>query len=180
MKLLILSCSLNSDSRSRVLAERAYSFATKNISDEFDVQFVDLQKVPLPLCDGQSAYGDANAIEIKSKIQEADAVLMAVPIYNYDVNAAAKNVIELSGKAWLNKTVGFLCAAGGQGSYMSVMSLANSLMLDFRCIIVPRFVYATGAAFQNDELDTEVERRVDELVAETIRISSQLKVTESV
>lgn len=41
-----------------------------------------------------------------------------------------------------DKTVGFICAAGGSASYMSVMSLATSLMLDFRCWIVPRFVYA--------------------------------------
>ena len=32
-------------------------------------------------------------------------------------------------------------------SYMSVMAYANSLMLDFRCVIIPRFVYATGSAF---------------------------------
>jgi FMN reductase len=38
-----------------------------------------------------------------------------------------------------NKVVGFLCAAGGKSSYMSVMRLANSLMLDFRCLIIPHF-----------------------------------------
>ena len=76
-----------------------------------------------------------------------DGIVVATPIYNYDASAAAKNLVELTGRAWQNKVVGFLCAAGGDGSYMSIMALANSLMLDFRCVIVPRFVYATGGAF---------------------------------
>ena len=35
---------------------------------------------------------------------------------------------------------------------MAIMPLANSLMLDFRCLIVPRFVYATKAAFSDGDL----------------------------
>ena len=60
-------------------------------------------------------------------------------------------MIELTGSSWEDKIVGFLCAAGGTTSYMSVMAYANSLMLDFRCVIIPRFVYATGNAFDDDE-----------------------------
>ena len=71
-------------------------------------------------------------------------MIVAAPVYNYDVSASAKNMIELTGNAWEDKMVGFLCAAGGMSSYMSVMAYANSLMLDFRCVIIPRFVYATG------------------------------------
>jgi NAD(P)H-dependent FMN reductase len=73
-------------------------------------------------------------------VNSARAVIIATGIYNYDANAAVKNLVELTGDAWENKVVGFLCAAGGMSSYMSIMSLANSLMLDFRSIIVPRFV----------------------------------------
>ena len=70
----------------------------------------------------------------------------------------------MTGRAWTGKVVGFLCAAGGRGSYMSVMSLANSLMLDFRCLIVPRFVYATGEDFNDDGTPNEtIARRTDEL-----------------
>ena len=69
------------------------------------------------------------------------------------------------------KVVGFLCAAGGKGSYMSVMSLANSLMLDFRCLILPRFVYSVGEDFEEDEVtDPKVKERVMELAKELDRI----------
>ena len=46
----------------------------------------------------------------------------------------------MAGRAFTGKPVGFVCAAGGRSSYMAVLGLANSLMLDFRCLIVPRFV----------------------------------------
>lgn len=48
-------------------------------------------------------------------------VLLAVPIYNYDGNAAAKDLIELTGGTWEDKIAGFACAAGGASSYMSIM-----------------------------------------------------------
>jgi FMN reductase len=102
--------------------------------------------------------------------------LLSVPIYNYDANAAAKNLIELTGKSWQDKVVGFLCAAGGQGSYMSIMSLANSLMLDFRCIVLPRFVYVTGESFEGDNLaDSEIEKRIRELTDQLVKISRSLQ-----
>ena len=99
-----------------------------------------------------------SACERKSCLRKA--ILLATPIYNYDVSAAAKNMVELTGSAWRDKTVGFICAAGGTSSYMSVMGLANSLMLDFRCIILPRFVYATDTS--HSPMDACVIRRVED------------------
>ena len=89
--------------------------------------------------------------KLSTEVETADGILIAAPVYNYDVAAATKNMIELTGSAWQDKIVGFLCAAGGMGSYMSVMAYANSLMLDFRCVIIPRFVFATSEAFDGDE-----------------------------
>ena len=98
------------------------------------------------------------------------------------MNAAAKNFVELTGKSWVGergeKVVGFLCAAGGKGSYMSVMSLANSLMLDFRCLIVPRFVYATSGDFAGDAIETDiVQERVAELCDTAIRLGATMSGT---
>jgi FMN reductase len=61
-------------------------------------------------------------------------------------------------------------------SYMSVMAFANSLMLDFRSVIIPRFVYATGRAFEDEELkDEKVGERIAELAAELIRFTGALR-----
>jgi FMN reductase len=85
-------------------------------------------------------------------------------------------MIELTGSAWQDKIVGFLCAAGGMGSYMSVMAYANSLMLDFRCVIIPRFVFATSEAFDGDNInDKKVVRRIETLADELVRFTKALR-----
>ena len=172
-KYLILNCSLNPGSRSRVLARLAFDYLQQK---DADVEFVDLRDLNLPTCDGDAVYSDPGAQEIAAKVQAADWILLGVPIYNFDVNAAAKNLIELTGRAWTEKVAGFLCAAGGQGSYMSVMAVANSLMLDFRTVVIPRFVYATGAAFQGEDVsDPDLQGRVEELAGELVRFAEALR-----
>ncbi|MBC8108691.1 MAG: NAD(P)H-dependent oxidoreductase [Anaerolineae bacterium] len=172
MNITIISCSLNPDSRSRVLANSAAEILRKH---EATVQLLDLREHPLPMCDGESCDPVAIA-PLRDAILKSDAILLAVPIYNYDVNAAAKNLVEQTGKAWEGKSVGFLCAAGGHGSYMSVMSLANSLMLDFRSLIVPRFVYAVGKDFDGDEIASpKIRERIEQLCSETARLAKALR-----
>lgn len=167
--ILLISSSLHPDSRSRILA-RVCAAQLKSIGKE--AQLFDLAESPLPLCDGATAYGDPNVGKLAALVERAEAILLASPVYNYDVNSAAKNAVELTGRAWTGKVVGMMLAAGGQGSYMSAMGLANSLMLDFRCIIVPRFIYATGDAFEGDQLTDEVIRdRISLLVEDTLRIA---------
>lgn len=151
MKTLVLSGSLKPESKSRILAQLSHALL---LAQGAEAVYADLRDFPLPLCDGDAAYSSPEVGRLRDLVQEASGIIVATPIYNYYGSAAVKNAIELTGGAWEDKTVAFLCAAGGQSSYMSVMALANNLMLDFRCVIVPRFVYATGAAFANGESPT--------------------------
>ena len=162
---LIISCSLNPSSKSRIMAEYAYNLYCKN------AKLIDLQKIKLPMCDGDACYKHPAVGILKENIQNASSILIAGPIYNYDLNAASKNLIELTGSVWADKLVGFICAAGGKGSYMSPISFANSLMLDFRCIIIPRFVYADKTCFSNEKITKETKDRVEALVNKSIHLS---------
>ena len=140
-----------------------------------DIRFEDLRLANLPFCDDGSAYGHPNAIELKKAVKDASVVVLASPIYNFDCSATCKNLVELTGDAWKGKVVGFLCAAGGQSSYMSVMGLAGSLMLDFRCLVVPRFVFATESAFSEIEVtDGEVRNRIREMAVELAKLGRAL------
>ena len=141
-----------------------------------DCSWLDLSEMDLPLCDANACYAHPAARKLSAAVTAADGVIVAAPVYNYDVSASAKNMIELTGSAWEDKIVGFLCAAGGMGSYMSVMAYANSLMLDFRCVIIPRFVFATGGAFDDDTVtDVKVSQRVEQVAAELIRFTRALR-----
>ncbi len=128
--------------------------------DGIEVDYIDLQELQLPLCDGGAAYGDPNVVEFNARMEDGDVYVLASPIYNYDVNAALKNAIELGGRKMEDKLVGFLCAAGGAMSYMSVMPLANSLMLDFRTIVLPRFVYAQPEDWDGNAMSAGVAERL--------------------
>ena len=127
--------------------------------------YLDLRAFNLPLCDGESAYSHPDVAKSAGLISGARVIIAATPVYNFDACAALKNLIELTGDSWEDKVVGFICAAGGSSSYMSVMSLANSLMLDFRCLIIPRFVYATRNDFTEDKAPT------DEIKARVVRLA---------
>lgn len=170
---LVLSASLNPNSRSRLLANACL--------DRLEVlgqqtSWFDLAENPLPLCDGASAYGDPKVGQLGEHIEAADAIFIGSPVYNFDVNAALKNAVELTGKKWTGKVVSMMLAAGGAGSYMSAMGFTNSLMLDFRCLIIPRFVYATGESFEGDSLaDEDIESRMNQLVNETLTVAEALK-----
>jgi FMN reductase len=173
MNILIISCSLNPQSRSAMLAQCA---ARRVVAADVACREIDLRQCPLPLCGSPGAYDDPCVSELAGLIRDAAGILMAVPIYNFDVNAAAKNLIELTGRSWNDKVVGFLCAAGGRASYMSVMSLANSLMLDFRCMVLPRFVYASKDEFGPDGVIAKpICDRVDELADAMLRLCGALQ-----
>lgn len=174
MKYAVVSTSLNPKSRSRVLAQEAVLLLEKK---GVEAAFIDLASHPLPLCDGGGCYGDPQVREVTETLMQSDGILMSCPIYNYDISAAGKNLIELTGRqVWTDKVAGFLCAAGGKGSYMSLMGVIGSLMLDFHTTILPRFVYTTGADFQEGALESpEVSQRLEKVVEELIRYTEQLR-----
>src|SRR5205823_5628213 len=126
---LVISTSGNPDSNSRRMAQLAFDWLEQN---KLVCEWLDISQLDLPLCDADVCYNHPAAQKLSATIEAADGIIVATPVYNYDVSAAAKNMVELTGSAWEDKIVAFLCAAGGMSSYMAVMSFANSLMLDFR------------------------------------------------
>jgi FMN reductase len=58
---------------------------------------------------------------------------------------------------------------------MSPIGLANNLMLDFRCWIIPRFVYATKADFAGDQVSEVIRARVEQLAATAVAIGRALE-----
>ena len=168
MSYLVISTSLREGSRSKIMA--------KDVAESVkDSELFDLQKKPLPMCDGDKCYDLPEVINFREKVKNAKGIIMAIPIYNFNVSSGAKNVIELGGKMFYDKVFGFICAAGGKSSYMSVMSFANSLMIDYRCFIIPKFVYALKNDFNGIEItNPEIKERVVKLGNDLVRISEAL------
>jgi FMN reductase len=172
-KHLVISTSGNPDSNSRRMGRAAFAHLQKK---EVDCDWIDIREMDLPLCDADKCYGMPGSKKLSAAIESADGILIAAPVYNYDVAAATKNMIELTGSVWEDKIVGFLCAAGGHASYMSVMAYANSLMLDFRCVIIPRFAFATSHAFDGERInDKKIAARIKQVADELVRFTKALR-----
>jgi FMN reductase len=171
---LILSTSLNPDSKSLILAQRAHAqLRERNI----DSTLVSLRDFPLPFCDGSKEIShDPNALKLRELVQNATHVIFAMPIYTFDVNAAAKNLVELlfNWGCWyedewdehvMGKTAAFLLTGGADHSRHAVLSFANTLMVECWWWIVPRWVYAMPAFFENGQLkDKRTLERIDRLI----------------
>ena len=172
LTIAIASCSLNTSSRSHRLALAA-SASVRAAGAAPDL--VDLRGWDLPFCDGGGSFDHLSVEPLSDVIDRASAILISAPVYNYDLNAAAKNLVEMTGKSWTEKPVGFLCAAGGERSYMSPIGFANSLMFDFRCLVIPRFVFCTKDDFdENGEIGASLQDRVDVLARTAVDLAKAL------
>ena len=172
-KHLVISTSGNPDSNSRRMGRIAFAHLQER---KIECDWIDIREMDLPLCDANQCYGMPGSKRLSTAIKGADGIIIAAPVYNYDVAAATKNMIELTGSAWEDKIVGFLCAAGGHASYMSVMAYANSLMLDFRCVIIPRFAFATSDSFDGERInDKKINERIKQVADELVRFTKALR-----
>jgi len=168
----IVSCSLNPSSRSHGLALAAQASVR---AEGATAELIDLREWELPVCDGGGSFRHRSVEPLSDTIKRASAVLVSAPVYNYDLNAAAKNLVEMTGQSWTEKPVGFLCVAGGERSYMSPIGFANNLMFDFRCLVIPRFVYCTKADFDADGgFGAPILERVNELAHSTVMLARAL------
>jgi NAD(P)H-dependent FMN reductase len=140
---LIVSTSPSTASRSRVMAlhcERILKLSG------FEVRFLDLGHNQ-PTIDYLLTQDDELA-RIRKAFQSASHVVFAIPVYQYDVASPAKRLIEMLSRQELgNRIVGVVCTAGSANSFMSLMPFVNSLMLAFRCWLVPSFVCGTPVDF---------------------------------
>lgn len=171
-RVLVIEASLNPKSRSAALAQQLYARLEEH---GVPAKLLDLRNYNLPICEGtEASMAHPQVEELRKEFRAATHIVFGVPIYNYDVNAAVKNMVELvfAWGPWAGgkrsdaegKIVGFICSAGGKSSYMSVMSFANSLMLDCRIWICPRFVYATKEDMGTPELAERMDRLLDDML----------------
>lgn len=180
LKITILSCSLDPQSRSRDLGREAERFLQ---TQECIPQFIDLRDFRLPDFDNSACYLDPVYIPLHEAVRDADGIVLAVPIYNWSIGSAAKNLIELTGatgagsrkSAWFDQIVTFFCAGGLPHSYMAYGATAMSLMLDFKCIINPYAVYATERDWGNGIMSDVLSARFRKALEVKLELASLLK-----
>tara|TARA_X000001036_G_scaffold394102_1_gene394202 strand:+ start:8552 stop:9091 length:540 start_codon:yes stop_codon:yes gene_type:complete len=174
-KYLVINSNMNKDSKSLFITDLIIKKINEKNDSKINSDLILLSQFDIPLCNGNNHLNNKTVLDLNHKINQSDGILIFTPIYNYNINSALKNLIEMTGNAWKEKILAFVCIAGGEKSYMSVMSLANSLMLDHRCVIIPRFVYVTGTDFISDsKLNDNIMTRINGLVDDLIKFVKSL------
>ena len=174
MKTIIFSTTHHKSSKTDVIA----AYLEKNLLNQgCEADYIHIGDLSLPQCDGYNCYKNQAVIDLQKKVEQAHSFIICSPIYNYDLNAIAKNLIELCGQGFKDKVIGLAVNAGGQNSFMAPLSFINSLLIDFRCIILPRYVYVTNTAFDtnNTIVDTTIKERLDALATSITSITKKLQ-----
>lgn len=94
----------------------------------FDIEFVDLAEVALPLLDEPHhprlrRYTQPHTQEWSATVDRADAFVFVMPEYNHGFNAALKNALDYLYHEWRHKPVGFASYGGVAGGTRAVQLL---------------------------------------------------------
>ncbi|MCB0187721.1 MAG: NAD(P)H-dependent oxidoreductase, partial [Caldilineaceae bacterium] len=82
MNVTVISCSLHPQSRSYVLAQQTVAHLQELGAE---APLYDLRRHELGMCDATTTHKTPVAEELIEAIRRADSVLLAMPVYNYDV-----------------------------------------------------------------------------------------------
>jgi FMN reductase len=171
MSVLIVSTALRPGSKTSLVAD---AMLTAVAALPAPASVLDLAKIALPLCDGGACFQDPAVRSATAMVKAARVIVLCFPVYNHQANAAAKNFVEVTNDGWKGKVVGLVANGGTDRSYLAPLSLANSLMVDHRCIVVPRFVFVTPANFSPDGTlprDGDVASRLTDLASELTHLA---------
>lgn len=181
LKMIVISGSLSPHSKSRILAEETRKILSRG---DAEVRYIDMREQDLPDFDHNKCYQHPSVDEVTNQLAWAQAIVIATPVYNWNSSASIKKLIENTGtddtgrkcRAWEDKVVTFLCSGGIPQSYMAFLSMANSLMFDYKCIINPHIVFAVEDDFSNNAIrNPKVQERLERVMAITIELTECLK-----
>ena len=141
----------------------------------FDVDFVDLAELKLPLMDEPNhprlrQYTKPHTIAWSERVEAADGFLFVFPEYNHSYSPAIKNALDYLGHEWDRKPVGFVNWGGNSGGTRAQAALrpvATSLgMVITHGLIEINFAGAQleeGAFSPNEQQSTVLSLVLDEL-----------------
>jgi MsuE subfamily FMN reductase len=163
MKLLGISGSLTPLSKTLITVEKALQFAE---STTVETDLINLRDYDLQFCDGRDpATYEGDTKHVIDKIVEADALIVATPIYRGSLTGALKNVFDLiPNDALTGKVIGFIATGGTYHHYLVIEHQLKPLAGYFKAHVVPGNVYAHNSHFENKQLvDEEIIERLKEL-----------------
>ncbi len=150
---------------------------TAEADGRFEVDFVDLAELALPLMDEPNhprlkKYTKPYTIAWSERVDAADGFLFAFPEYNHSYSAPIKNAIDYLNDEWTRKPVGFINWGGNSGGTRAQAALRpvvavlgmpmprGNVEINF-----PATQVEDGVFIPNDQQTTVLGSQLDELIA---------------
>ena len=180
MQILILSSSLDKESRSRELGRICQRVLE---AQAVNTVFIDLAHLNIPNFDNDTIYETEVYQQLHRTTLGSDGIVLCSPVYNWGLSAELKKYVEYIGStppdaslegALFDKVVTFVSAGGLPHSYTAFREMATSLMLDFKCIISPYHIYAHNRHWQDANLLEGKMQRVEKSMSVLVELCTLL------
>jgi NAD(P)H-dependent FMN reductase len=145
MRVLCLGSSLRPGNRTSALAE----VAARAVADAgHEADRLELHEVAMEFCDGRplDAYGEGMRAAAR-RVAEADAYVIAMPVYCYSVPGVLKNFLDVTCGGMRGKPFAVAAVAGGERSYLACADLQKILLYEVQARPFSPVFYASDRHF---------------------------------
>ena len=180
MRILGIAGSLRKASYNRA----ALRAAAELLPADTTLETFDLEGIP-PFSEDIERTPPSRVVELKAKIREADAILIATPEYNYSVPGVLKNAIDWGSRpygdsAWTGKPVAIMGASiGAMGTARAQYHLRQTFVfLDMHPLNKPEVMISNAAQRFDDQgrlVDATSRKLVGQLLEALVAWTRRLK-----
>jgi FMN reductase len=166
--ILLLSFSLNPKSKSFKAVEKAYSYLKFK---QKEVILINIKDYPLAYYDGtEEIFEQQKLKKLFNIFNNVEKVIIASPVYNYDVNAVLKNFLDLlsvirnKNRIYKKQVIGIIGAMGSEKSFTCLLPTLSNLQFSLGFYLIPKIVMCIPKDFnENNEVESGLESRIQEL-----------------
>lgn len=139
----------------------------KEKGNEFEIERMNLADYDHQFVDGRpSEQYNSDMKEMVRKFEEAEAYIIATPIFQGSIPGVLKNAFDmLHPYAMRYKPVSIVANGGTYQHHLVVENQLKPILDYFRCLVTPNFVYTHESHFDQDNriIDEDVHNRLREL-----------------
>ncbi len=174
MKVVVISGSPRKNALTQVVMKHVYEYAK---SKNQDTKLINLSDGQIECYRGPDEEYNEATKNAAVDITDADVWLIGSPIYNSFFSSALKNLFEyINYKKTEGKVAGMAILAAGNIGFIDVQTLITQLLSYFRVVANPKAVFLTTESVSGNSVsDADAQRRLEEMVDETLKIASKLQ-----
>jgi len=128
--------------------------ALRAADNQIETSIINLADQKIAFADGRppEQYGDDTAAVVR-KVRDADAVIIASPVYRGSFTGALKNLLDqLPIEALLGKPAGIVAMGATNHHYLGVDWHLRDVLAWFGAFVIPSSVYLSSADFTDGKL----------------------------